>query len=113
MGAAVDKVTKDAIIAVTAGVQSWSGPWGEWEGMPMESISELSFEQAVAELERIVQKLEGEGLSLSETEALYERGKALGNHCQGLLEAVTLRVEQLAQTESGVTTVPFDVEISQ
>ena len=79
----------------------------------MEEIQEMTFEQAVAELEHIVQKLEGEGLSLSETESMYERGRALGVHCQSLLEAATLRVEQLAQAEDGVSTTDFDAEMAQ
>lgn len=76
----------------------------------MVAIEDMSFERAILELEEIVQRLEGEGLSLSETEALYERGRALGAHCQGLLEAVSLRVEQLGQGESEGQSVPFDVE---
>lgn len=71
-------------------------------------IEELSFEEAVAALEAIVTRLEGEGLTLSETESLYEEGRALGEHCQRMLEAVTLRVEQLAAGDEG-TTVPLDV----
>jgi exodeoxyribonuclease VII small subunit len=76
----------------------------------MERIEELSFEQAIAELESIVQKLEGEGLSLSETEALYERGRALSARCQNLLEATSLRVEQLGQGENGAPLEAFQSE---
>ncbi len=76
----------------------------------MESIKDMPFEQAIGELESIVSKLEGEGLTLSETEALYERGRVLGAHCQSLLEAVTLRVEQLVNGEDGTTTQPFSAE---
>lgn len=80
------------------------------EETPMEAIEEMSFERAIVELESVVQKLEGEGLSLSETEALYQRGRALSVHCQSLLEAVSLRVEELGQGENDATPVPFATE---
>jgi exodeoxyribonuclease VII small subunit len=89
--------------------QALVGLAGLEEGM-MEAVETLSFEQAVAELEAIVQKLEGEGLSLRETETLYERGQALGAHCQQLLDAVSLRVEQLGQGEDETTPVALTPE---
>ena len=56
---------------------------------------DLTYEQALQELEEIVARLEGESLELAETLALYERGKALARYCQGLLDAVELRVQQV------------------
>ncbi|HSK78886.1 MAG TPA: exodeoxyribonuclease VII small subunit, partial [Thermoanaerobaculia bacterium] len=48
---------------------------------PAPEISELSFEQALAELERIVQQLESGQAPLEQSIALYERGAALKAHC--------------------------------
>lgn len=65
-------------------------------------IDELSYEQALAELEKIVASLEasrpGEtgGLSLEEAMSLYERGQALTKHCVALLDKAELRVKQLS-----------------
>ncbi|MFW6042477.1 MAG: exodeoxyribonuclease VII small subunit [Chloroflexota bacterium] len=59
----------------------------------------LSFEEALAELERIVEKLESGDLSLEESLALFEKGQALARQCNEQLESATLRVEQL--TEDG------------
>lgn len=55
----------------------------------------LSFEEALAELEAIVERLEGESLSLDETMALYERGRQLAQHCQTLLDAASLKFQRL------------------
>lgn len=59
----------------------------------------LSFEEALAELERIVEKLESGDLALEESLALFEKGQALARQCNEQLESATLRVEQL--TEDG------------
>jgi exodeoxyribonuclease VII small subunit len=69
-------------------------------------IIELSYEQALAELETIVASLEGNKLSLEETMALFERGKELTQHCVDLLDKAELRVKKL----SGDTLVDVDIE---
>jgi exodeoxyribonuclease VII small subunit len=77
----------------------------------MDQVEELTYEQALEELEGILAKLEGEGLALDETVALYERGRTLSQHCQRLLDKVELRVQQVREDESGVTRVePFPME---
>ena len=58
-------------------------------------VAKLSYEQAFAELEQIVNRLESETLSLEDSLSLYERGQALSAHCAALLESAELRVQQL------------------
>lgn len=62
-------------------------------------LSELTFEEALRELETTVATLEEGDLTLEESLLLFERGQRLANHCGGLLEKASLRVEQL--TEDG------------
>ncbi len=59
-------------------------------------LDELSFEQAFAELEAVVQQLEGGNLPLEEAITLYERGMSLARRCSEALDAAELRVQQLA-----------------
>jgi len=59
-------------------------------------VEGLSYEQALAELEKIVTSLEVNKLSLDETMSLYERGQALTRHCVDLLDKAELRVKQLS-----------------
>lgn len=59
-------------------------------------VKDLSYEQALAELETIVASLESNKLPLDETMALYERGQALTKHCVELLDKAELRVKQLS-----------------
>ncbi len=56
---------------------------------------DLSYEQALAELESLLSSLEGESKDLEGTMALFERGKALIVRCQELLEKAELKVQQL------------------
>lgn len=63
--------------------------------MEKSSVDELSYEQAFAELEQIVHRLESETLNLDESLSLYERGQTLSAHCATLLESAELRVQKL------------------
>ena len=65
----------------------------------MSDISALSFEDAYAELETIVTKLESGELSLEDSVRLFERGRELSEHCQKILDESELRVNQL--TDNG------------
>ena len=62
-------------------------------------VEELSYEEALAELEEIVSALEGEQKQLDESIKLFERGQVLAAHCSVLLEAAELKVKQAAGDE--------------
>jgi exodeoxyribonuclease VII small subunit len=61
----------------------------------------LTFDAALAELERTVATLESGGGQLEETIALYERAVALERRCSGLLAEARLRMEQLVERAGG------------
>ena len=61
-----------------------------------QAIATMTFEQALAELEAIVQKLERGQLDLDAAIAAYERGTVLRQHCAGKLKDAELRVEKLS-----------------
>ena len=58
-------------------------------------IAELSFEEALQELEETVNKLEAGNLTLNTSLTLFERGQKLAGKCSRQLDTATLRVEQL------------------
>ncbi|MGQ0601965.1 MAG: exodeoxyribonuclease VII small subunit [Anaerolineales bacterium] len=62
-------------------------------------VSELTFEQAFAELEALVEQLEAGQLALEESLALFERGQALAARCGVLLDNAELKVKQLVGGE--------------
>lgn len=67
-------------------------------------IEELTYEEALAELEEIVSALEGEQNQLEESIKLFERGQTLAARCGELLEAAELKVKQVAGDEI----IPFE-----
>jgi exodeoxyribonuclease VII small subunit len=72
----------------------------------MDEIEKLTFEQAFAELEETIRKLEAGGLALEESLALFERGQALAVRCNTQLDQAELKVKKLSP--EGV--VPFEPE---
>jgi exodeoxyribonuclease VII small subunit len=60
------------------------------------TVEELTYEEALAELEEIVSVLEDEQSQLEEAIKLFERGQALAGRCGVLLEAAELKVKQVA-----------------
>lgn len=62
-------------------------------------VEELTYEEALAELDGIVETLEGEQSQLEEAIKLFERGQALAARCASLLEAAQLKVKQVAGDE--------------
>jgi exodeoxyribonuclease VII small subunit len=70
-----------------------------------EDLSHLTFEEAYAQLEAIVARLEAGDLTLDESVRLYEQGQALARHCNDLLDKAELRVQQI--TDDG-TLAPLE-----
>ncbi len=68
------------------------------------SDENLTYEQAFAELERIVSTLEIGEHTLDEAISQFERGQGLARHCANMLEKAELKVQQL----SGDEIVDFD-----
>lgn len=65
------------------------------------AIDELSFDDALAELQRTVADLEAGGQPLEVAIALYERGVSLQARCERLLTDAELRVQQLVARAGG------------
>ena len=66
-----------------------------------ESIAGLSFEDALAELERIVRGLEGGQQKLEDAIASYERGTTLRRHCEAKLAEAEARVQAIVAHADG------------
>ena len=64
-------------------------------------VAGMPFEQALAELEAIVDKLEKGQVPLDESIALYERGEALKKRCDELLRDAEMRIEKITLSTDG------------
>jgi exodeoxyribonuclease VII small subunit len=77
--------------------------------MPEDDVSQLSFEDALAELDQIVRGLEGGTLKLDAAVQAFERGVKLRRHCEAKLAEVEARVEALVQrTDGSLGTRPLE-----
>ena len=71
------------------------------EGEKNQDVAEMSFEQAVEQLERIVDHLERGDVALDKSIDIYERGEALKKHCESLLSAAENRIEKIRLDRNG------------
>ena len=79
---------------------------GPTDGDAAAPIADLTFDDALGELQRTIAELETGGLPLERTLALHERGAALLEHCETLLRQAELRMRQLvARPGGGLDTV--------
>lgn len=70
----------------------------------------VDFEQALAELEGLVERLEKGDLPLEEALRTFERGVALTRHCQASLTAAQQKVEILLKRGGQSEVSPFEAE---
>ena len=74
-------------------------------------IPKMNFEDALAELERIVQQLESGDVALEDSILIYERGEALKAHCEKKLKAAETKVEKIVVGSDGASAA--DIEPSE
>ena len=72
-------------------------------GVPPD-IAAMSFEDALAELEQIVRRLEGGQVQLDEAILSYERGAQLKQHCERKLNEAQQRVDRIVIGSDGAVT---------
>ena len=74
------------------------------------TVDTLSFEEALAELEQIVGRLESGQGSLDDAIMAYERGSGLKKHCQKKLDEARMKVDKIRVPQAGepTTAEPFD-----
>ncbi|MEM9301957.1 MAG: exodeoxyribonuclease VII small subunit [Pseudomonadota bacterium] len=74
-----------------------------------ESDSKIpEFEQALADLEGLVERMEQGDLTLEQSLEHFERGMGLSRACQAALDEARLKVDKLLETGDGDETEPFD-----
>jgi exodeoxyribonuclease VII small subunit len=79
-------------------------PRGEVGETPAD-IQAMTFEQAMAELDGIVRRLEAGQVDLEESIAIYSRGAQLRRHCEGKLRAAEAKVETIVVGPDGAAGV--------
>jgi exodeoxyribonuclease VII small subunit len=78
-----------------------------------DDTADLTFEDAMRELETIVRDLETGKAKLDDAVRAYERGAALKAHCEGKLAAAQAKIEQITVGSDGkISAAPLDPEKS-
>ncbi|MFZ2003637.1 MAG: exodeoxyribonuclease VII small subunit [Stellaceae bacterium] len=70
-----------------------------------DDIAAMSFEDALAELEGIVRRLESGQVKLDDAIQSYERGAQLKRHCEKKLNEAQQRVDRIVIAPDGAVTV--------
>lgn len=72
-------------------------------------IKDLSFEEALSQLENIVRELESGRIKLDDAVKAYEKAVALKQLCESRLKSAQLKIEKIEVAPSGdLTTTPLD-----
>ena len=80
------------------------------KGVSDRPVEGMTFEEALAELEEVVGRLERGDVALDESIALYERGARLRERCQRKLQEAEEKVSRITLGDGGqpTGTAPFD-----
>lgn len=73
-------------------------------------MKEMSFENAMQELEEITGKLEKGNLSLDESVACFEEGMKLAKKCNNILEDAEKKIKILVQKDENIEEEDFKIE---
>ena len=73
--------------------------------MTNNELEKLTFEEAMYELEKLVDSLDKGDVSLDDAIAAYDRGSQLKDFCQKKLQEAKMKVETI-QTSNNVKSVP-------
>ncbi len=68
-----------------------------------DTTEKLNFEQALEQLEKIVESLESGDTPLAELVDRYEQGTRLIAHCRSKLNDAEIRIQKISETKEGVT----------
>ena len=68
-------------------------------------LEKLTFEEAMQELEKLVDSLDKGDISLDEAIAAYDRGSQLKDYCQKKLHDAKMKVETIQASEK-IDTIP-------
>ena len=64
-------------------------------------MEDMSFEDAIQELETIIDKLESGEVPLDETISLYDRGSELKKYCEQKLQTAEEKIQRISKKEPG------------
>jgi len=64
-------------------------------------LAKLSFEEAMAKLEEIIQKMDSSEVKLEDAVSLYEEGVKLKKICEEKLQSAKMKIEKITLSPNG------------
>jgi exodeoxyribonuclease VII small subunit len=77
--------------------------------MTKKSIDDMTFEEALSELEETVKKIDSGQETLQSAIDHFERGNLLKNHCEKKLQSAKMKIEKIVQTQGVPSTEKMDI----
>ncbi|MCE5278666.1 MAG: exodeoxyribonuclease VII small subunit [Planctomycetaceae bacterium] len=77
---------------------------------PQNETARLSFEQALAQLEGIVEKIESGQVPLEQAIEMYAQGTRLVQQCRVILDAAEKKIQLLSKNADGSLTATGELE---
>ena len=75
-----------------------------------EDIENMTFEESITALEKMVKELENGGLDLDKSLEIYERAIVLRDHCKKILDESDRKVQKIMESASGIKKEDFKIE---
>ncbi len=73
-----------------------------------DDVNQMTFERAIAELDALIEKLEGGQIDLADAVSAYQQGMRLASHCASLLDRTEATITQLVVGLAGAAVeAPF------
>jgi exodeoxyribonuclease VII small subunit len=76
--------------------------------MARKDEKQVTFEQAMAQLEKIVSQIASGEIGLEESVAMYEKGMEMVQHCRTILDRAEKRIEMLSQSNGALSAEPVN-----
>ncbi len=73
------------------------------------SIEKMSFEEALAELESIVKKIDTGQENLADAVDSFERGVLLKKHCESMLKNAKLKIEKITNIDGKISNSEVEI----
>ncbi|MAL78113.1 MAG: exodeoxyribonuclease VII small subunit [Sneathiella sp.] len=75
-----------------------------------DDIAKMSFEEALRELEQIVEKLDSGQVDLDQSIDIYTRGSLLKAHCEARLRNAQERVDKIVGRNGNLSVEPANID---
>lgn len=72
-------------------------------------VKKMSFEEALAELEEIVKRIDSGQENLADAVNSFERGVSLKEHCESMLNDAKLKIEKITNENGKISTNEIDI----